>query len=101
MENMRDKIIAFLFLLLATVSCDPDNPLFSDDDYIGEFDVFELNEQVATLVETDLVCYIQTSDDSIIKREVLHKKGKSHSKFKMYTGLKDGEYILSRTSVWG
>lgn len=94
MENMRGKIIAFLFLLLATVSCDPDNPLFSDDDYIGEFDVFELNEQVATLVETDLVCYIQTSDDSIIKREVLHKKGKSHSKFKMYTGLKDGEYRL-------
>ena len=94
MENMRDKIIAFLFLLLATVSCNPDNPLFSDDDYIGEFDVFELNEQVATLVETDLVCYIQTSDDSIIKREVLHKKGKSHSKFKMYTGLKDGEYRL-------
>lgn len=95
MENIIKLRLLFTVLFItALTSCVPEIPSFSVDDYLGEFDTFELNEQTSSLLEEDMICYIQTKEGHIIQRDVLHKKGKDRSKLKLNGGLKNGEYRL-------
>lgn len=93
------RIIAFLFLALALVSCGEDVPVpvpepGGPDSYVGIARKFTFGPEVTGFVYKNYTLRLKAPDGSLISRPGSHQRSADVSEFTLDTGLADGDYEM-------
>lgn len=100
------RIIAFLFLALALVSCGEDVPVpvpepGGPDSYVGIARKFTFGPEVTGFVYKNYTLRLKAPDGSLISRPGSHQRSADVSEFTLDTGLADGRYVMTLATPEG